>query len=63
MDYTELSGTLLVLFDNSLTDCLKWMNSPNLLFKNLTPLEQIREDGNVDAVLTVVAQLCDGVYI
>ncbi len=63
MDYAQLSEKLLVLFDNNLTDCLKWMNSPNPLFNDLTPLDQIREDGDVDEVLTVVAQLCDGVYI
>ena len=59
----ELAQALLVLFDDNLTDCLKWMNSPHPLFNDLTPLDKIQEDGNTDAVLTVVAQLCDGVYI
>lgn len=62
MDHSQLSKSLLDLFDNNLTECLRWMDTPHQVFGGLTPLDKIQEDEHTDAVLTVVMQLCDGAY-
>ena len=62
MNHPELAEALLVLFDNNLTSCLHWLNTPNLALGDVVPMEKIMDDGNVNAVLLLVNQLNHGVF-
>ena len=63
MDHSQLSRSLLELYDNNLDDCLSWLNSPHRLLDGLTPLDKIQEDGDTDAVRVLVAQVLDGAFV
>ncbi len=63
MNHPELAQALLILFDDNLTDCLKWLNGPNKALGDIAPMDKILDDGNVDAVLTLVNQLCHGIIV
>ena len=62
-EHFELAQALLSLFDNDINACLRWLNSPLLVFGDITPLEKIREDGNTEAVVTVVNQIAHGIIM
>ena len=63
MDSMDLAQALLDLFDRDLTRCLHWMDTPNKALGNVTPLDRAREDGNPDAVITLVNQISHGIII
>lgn len=63
ISHSKLSGALLELFENNLTDCIRWLDTSNVGFNGLTPLDKIQEDGNTRVVLLMVNQLINGVIV